>query len=89
MAVNNFSGETFLAYLDISGFKEHMKDGRAIDAMDQFYQAGCHNRVLFQDVEVFFISDCGILFVRENHTSNVKLCKILNAVRAVRYIVSS
>ena len=65
MAISNFSGETFVAYLDISGFKELMKDDRAVDAMDQFYQAGYEYRNIFQNVEGFFISDCGILYVRE------------------------
>jgi hypothetical protein len=36
MAINNYNGQTFVAYLDISGFKYLMKENRerAIGALD-------------------------------------------------------
>jgi len=41
MPVQNFSGETFVAFMDISGFKEMMKDKhQAVKALDRLYQTG-------------------------------------------------
>jgi hypothetical protein len=67
--IENFSGNTFVAFMDISGFKQMMKgDGeRALEALNEMYTAGYvalnHNR----NVDGFFISDCGILFVNNNN----------------------
>lgn len=73
MPIADFNGETFVAFLDISGFKEMMKgDGsQAVYALDRLNVAGYdvlkHNR----DIAGFFISDCGVLFVK-NETMNKK-----------------
>lgn len=40
MPINNFNGNTFVAYMDISGFKELMKQQRAVDAIKYFYSCG-------------------------------------------------
>ena len=41
MPINNFDGETYVAYIDISGFKELMQDEeRALRALDRLYQTG-------------------------------------------------
>lgn len=77
MPINNFYGKTFVAFADIAGFKEMMKDGdRGPLALDALYQSG-YDLVSAQPedgirVEGFFISDCGVLFVRgdPNHTPN-------------------
>jgi hypothetical protein len=63
-----FHGNTFVAFVDISGFKKMMKVDRARLALDTFYQNG-YGILSNQDedncqVEGFFVSDCGILFVR-------------------------
>lgn len=64
----SFSGNTFVAFVDISGFKKMMKADYARLALDTFYQNG-YGILSNQDankcqVEGFFVSDCGILFVR-------------------------
>jgi hypothetical protein len=65
-----FNGETFVAFIDISGFKAMMADGeRGALALEAFYSVGY--RVLGQQhqnqnqivVDGIFVSDCGILFV--------------------------
>ena len=70
MPISNFNGRTFVAFIDISGFKQLMKDEkRAWKALDRFYNYGYEvirknrqqNNIY---VEGFFVSDSGILFVR-------------------------
>ena len=71
MAVDDFNGDTFVAFTDISGFKEMMKgDGvRAIKALSKLNTAGYNALRNNIDVNGFFISDSGILFVRNNTLS--------------------
>lgn len=66
MPINNFNGETFVAFTDISGFKELMKnDQTALDAIKKFYQSGYESLANNINVEGFFISDSGVLFSRD------------------------
>ena len=83
MIIEDFDGKTFVAFLDISGFKELMKEGKAADAMDRFYQAGYEYHATHHEVEGIFISDCGILFVRTGYSIEQKLNTIL---RVIKYI---
>ena len=73
MPLEEFHGETFVAFLDISGFKALMKDTeKAYKALNRFYQIGyCSlksnlNQNNLNRVDGLFISDCGILFSRFN-----------------------
>lgn len=83
MAINNFHGQTFVAFLDISGFKELMKnDNDALKALSRLYQAGYDVLQEPNGVEGFFVSDSGILFVRDGNDTE-KLKKILTAVKSI------
>lgn len=83
MAITNFQGQTFVAFLDISGFKELMRnDSNALEALRILYQAGYDILQVQNDVEGFFVSDSGILFVR-NGTEQEKLNKILIAIKSI------
>lgn len=83
MAVSNFNGNTFVAFLDISGFKELMRnDSDALEALRRLYQAGYDVLQEQNGVEGFFVSDSGILFVRTG-TELEKLTKILNAIKSI------
>lgn len=75
MAVEDFNGNTFVAFTDISGFKEMMKgDGmRAIRALDRLNTAGFNALRNNEDVNGFFVSDCGILFVRNQQQSQPEM----------------
>ena len=80
MPINNYDGDTFVAFLDISGFKELMKnEEKALEALDQLYQYG-YEILRSQNseckVEGIFISDSGVLFVRRNNqnTPNISEC---------------
>ncbi len=88
MPVNDFDDETFVAYIDISGFKELMKKrNKAWEALRCFYDIGYevlkdqnHNSV---KVDGFFISDCGVLFSRQIGEQPVSKEKLLLAMLEV------
>lgn len=83
MAISNFHGHTFVAFLDISGFKDLMRnDNDALVALRTLYQAGYDVLQEQNGVQGFFVSDSGILFVR-NGTELEKLTKILNAIKSI------
>lgn len=86
MPIANFNGETFVAFLDISGFKEMMKgDGsQAVDALDKLNQAGYDVLQNNQNIGGIFISDCGVLFV-QNDTINkkTKLESMLTVIKEI------
>ena len=87
MPIQNFQGDCFVAFTDISGFKVMMKDGnRAIKAMDKFYSSGY--RALQQESEKvngIFISDCGIIF----STGGTKEQQLSNLLTVIKEINSS
>ena len=76
MPITNYDGETFVAYLDISGFRELMKnEGEALKVLDKFYKSGYYSledQTTGCRIEGIFISDCGVLFARRN--SNTAPC---------------
>lgn len=86
MPISNFNGETFVAFVDISGFKQLMKDEkRAWRALDRFYSYGYE--VIKRDrqqnniyVDGIFVSDSGILFVRNCNN-------IIECLKAVLMVV--
>ena len=91
MPVPPFHGDTFVAFMDIAGFKNMMTDGqRAEVALDAFYSAGFRvlrdhqNGNVHQRVDGFFISDCGVLFVRGDDQPPVfrleSLCRTIRKI---------
>ncbi|GCC50334.1 hypothetical protein SanaruYs_05490 [Chryseotalea sanaruensis] len=87
MPIHNFSGTTFVAFTDISGFKELMKnDKRALDALRHFYQAGYDSLSNDRGIEGFFISDSGILFAREGNNQE-KLTNLLLSIKEINRLV--
>src|ERR1041384_6966844 len=89
MPVQAFQGNTFVAFMDIAGFKSMMDDGqRAPSALDAFYNAGFSvlrdNQNRSAPVDGFFISDCGVLFVRgEDETLPARLeslCRVVGRI---------
>lgn len=86
MPIQDYHGQTFVAFTDIAGFKAMMSDGdRAPRALNEFYQAGfsviSEQRHGGGRVEGLFISDCGVLFVRRNRRDPIAtLDRLLEAV---------
>ncbi len=89
MPIANFNGDTFVAFTDISGFKELMKnDKNALESIKHFYQSGYDVLQDVGNVEGFFVSDCGILFAR-NGSIEDKLRNILLAVERINKLMLS
>src|SRR5690606_24487936 len=83
MPIQDFNGNTFVAFTDISGFKELMKnDTIALEAIKYFYQTGYNVLRESENVEGFFVSDCGILFAR-NGDNEKKLLNLLDALKRI------
>jgi hypothetical protein len=83
MPIEDFNGNTFVAFTDISGFKELMKnDSLALEAIRHFYQTGFNVLRESENVEGFFVSDCGILFARNGSNEN-KLQNLLSVVKKI------
>lgn len=94
MPVPEFDGDTFVAFIDIAGFKAMMADGnRALLALDAFYSAGYRvldrhrNNDASNDgviVDGIFVSDCGVLFVRGERGPNLprleQLCSVVQRI---------
>jgi len=86
MPIQNYDGNTFVAFVDISGFKSLMLNRvKAITSLRQFYQTG-FDLISEQathpiKVEGFFISDCAVLFIRNGlNNCNIALEKLLNII---------
>lgn len=85
MPIEEFHGHTFVAFVDISGFKAMMKTPKkAYRALDNFYQIGYevlfenHNQHEERWIDGLFISDCGILFSRRvNNDDNREIRRAL------------
>ena len=83
MPIQNFNTETFVAFIDISGFKELMKDTEnGLKALKSLYQSGYDALLNSEGVEGFFVSDCGILFVRDGNNIE-KLTKLLSVIKII------
>ena len=88
MSIHPFTGETFVAFTDIAGFKSMMEDERAAVALDAFYSVGYnvlhHQRQGGERVEGLFISDSAVLFVGRNTldpTAKLRsLCLVLQEI---------
>jgi len=73
MPIEAYHGHTFVAFIDISGFKSMMQNrDRARDALSTFFQTGYSvlreqcNIEERRRIDGLFVSDCGILFSRYN-----------------------
>lgn len=87
MPLNPFDGDTFVAFIDISGFKELMRKNLAHKALDYFYRSGYY---LLQEsqqdgdgVEGLFVSDCGVLFARDTSDHRQGLLSLLKVIKSI------
>jgi len=86
MPLKDFAGKTFVAFIDISGFKKKLQKDKeeAIKTLSLFFNEGYkvlnHNK----DVSGLFISDCGILYANKKDDNNqTKLKKLLNVIKEI------
>lgn len=89
MPLTNFpEADTFVAYLDISGFKELMKREKGWKALDTFYSSGYRALQENKTVEGLFVSDCGVLFVRDLTSPILKrLESLLETIKKVNRLM--
>ena len=94
MSIQNYNGDTFVAFVDISGFKKLMKEGKARDTLNCFYDTG--HKILYNpnsngnQVEGILISDCAVLFVRNNQDRSNQandLDSILKVIKEISQIM--
>jgi hypothetical protein len=91
MPLEDFYSHTFVAFTDIEGFTQMMREGdgrRAVQALDDFYSVGYSvAREQSQNaihVDCLFVSDCGILFVRgEAQPIEERLEALLTAIETI------
>jgi hypothetical protein len=73
---NSYKGTTFVAFMDISGFKKLMKTDTEIakgtlnDFYNTVYKIICDQNSIGSRVEGTLISDCAMLFVRNDRNPN-------------------
>jgi len=76
MTIEDFSGRTFVAFLDISGFKSMMKRSEeyATKSLNKFYNTVYNVGRRFSDqyieINEIVVSDCAIVFCRNKSTSS-------------------
>jgi hypothetical protein len=103
MTIQEYFGKTYVAFLDLSGFKEMMKrQEQAANALDRFYNTiynvgrgftrpNISSRLL--EVNEIIVSDCAILFSRNGEVEQDKidgLRSVLSFIRQVnRDLISS
>jgi len=93
-AIEHYQGSTFVAFLDICGFKDMMKTGEAKYALNKFYstifEAGerFRRQVLSNLVEVntIAVSDCAVFFARTDNLGSSKVRQD-NARKALQSIL--
>ena len=62
MPLEDFDGECFVAFVDISGFKSLMRRDKAVDALNALYNNGYWQLQNNRNVCGTFISDCAVLY---------------------------
>lgn len=87
MSIDSYDEDTFVAFLDISGFKELMRnEEKALDALDTLYNYGykiIENQNNECRVEGIFISDSCMLFVRNNNQNISSISESLKSLLIV------
>ncbi len=91
MPIDNYDADTFVAFLDISGFKDLMQRNEGWEALDIFYREGYHSilhqlQIQNNKVEGIFISDCGVLFVRNIDANNDYSSQLNVLLRTIKTI---
>lgn len=96
MSIQPYSGETFVAFLDVSGFKEMMKrENMARRALNKFYTTiyrvgttflNPRNQNDLLQVDAVVISDCAMLFSRNTDPSQDKAKSMQSILRFVQQV---
>ncbi|MEZ4801226.1 MAG: hypothetical protein R2797_00530 [Gelidibacter sp.] len=83
MPISDYNDSTFVAFTDISGFKELMKnDEDALAALKKFYQSGYDALSEITNIQGLFVSDAGVLFARDG-SNEKKLADLLEVIKKI------
>jgi hypothetical protein len=83
--INNFDGETYVAFSDLNGFKEMMQNhGKAAKALDKLYKTvyELKNQSTYSNIQTLAISDCAISFI-SNTDNRAQLALMLNFLKGL------
>lgn len=82
--MKQFNSNTFVCFLDISGFKKVLKSDihKASIMLDTFYSAGYQTLKSHPTLNGIFVSDCGIIFPYKG-TPTDRFIEILKAVKNI------
>jgi hypothetical protein len=87
MPIADYNENTFVAFTDISGFKELMKtDKEALKALKLFYQSGYNVLAESPNIQGLFVSDAGVLFARDGDIET-RLSDLLSVVKKINRIM--
>ena len=96
MPIRRYSGETYVAFLDVSGFKEMMKrEARAKMALNKFYTTiynvgrnfrNLNNQNELLEVDAVIISDCAVLFSRNIDPAQDKVKGMRSILRFIQQV---
>lgn len=84
--LNPFRGKTYVAFIDISGFKQYIDENRAEEVIGSFYQYGAdaiNNIESDNQIGGIFVSDCGILYVKSLPITFSSFSTILNVIKKI------
>ena len=95
LSIPSYSGNTYVAFLDISGFKEMMKDkARATNALNKFYttiydtyyEMASSSLSSSLRINAIVISDCAVLFISRIDGNHNDVDKIDGLSRMLTFI---
>lgn len=82
--MQNFDGKTFVAWVDLSGFKELMKQKKAWEALNYFFNLGYDILSGFTNLSSLFVSDSGIIYCHNSQQSEKeRLLDLLSAIQKI------
>jgi len=83
MPVSDFDGETFVAFMDIWAFRSLMTKRKAIKALNSLYNYGYGVLSEYNSIRGIFVSDSGILFVKNTSGRLNRLKDLLTVIKEI------
>ncbi len=68
--IENFEGTTWIAYMDISGFKKFMHENNGLHVLNKFLDDAFQELGATQNFDGIFFSDSGVVFYRQQIPKN-------------------
>ncbi len=82
--MQSFDGKTFVAWIDLSGFKEMMNQNKAWTALNYFFNLGYDVLQVHPNLSSLFVSDSDILYCHNpQQTERERLHDLLSAIHNI------